>query len=366
MTAKKEKKKNNSTFYLLSALAAAAILMTACVTGSVLFMPRHVIASIDNSIEEEERVAVGGGNITVSLNQFQPATVEIQKGESVTFYAPQNSTEVHNVIFDLSNDSIVSSLELPFILPKGANNTDQLKPASPFNFGDPIIIRQPEGREAIVSLNKAVFYPTVADKENNTRYLLDVEELQRLAENSTQQGLFEPLNLSANYTINGTETLVSSGIILDVSGFQALGDGVGDEVSGANITATTTTSPTNATGSNATSLIDKRGGEGFPPLPYPILDSFTVTFQQPGTYEYFCAFHPGMWGVVTVAGEEGEPAGEVGEVSAANITATTTATTSSTNATGSNATAVVTTTPIPPAETVQNRTARTTATGEEE
>ncbi|MFL6509709.1 MAG: hypothetical protein ACJ700_00805, partial [Nitrososphaera sp.] len=67
-----------------------------------------------------------------------------------------------------------------------------------------------------------------------------------------------------------------------------------------------------------------------------------------GTYEYFCAFHPGMWGVVTVAGEEGEAAGELGEVSASNITIT-----SPTNATGSNATAVVTTTPIPPAETVQ-------------
>jgi plastocyanin len=352
MTAKKEKKNNRSTLYLLPVLAVAAILMTACVTGSVLFMPHHVIASIDNSIEEEERVAVGGGNITVSVNQFQPATLEIQKGESVTFYAPQNSTEVHNVIFDLSNDSIVSSLELPFVLPKGANNTDQLKPASPFNFGDPIITRQPEGREAIVSLNKAVFYPTVADKENHTRYLLDVEELQRLAENSTQQGLFKPLNLSANYTINGTETFVSSGIILDVSGFQGLGDGVREEVSAANniTTTTTSTSSTNATGSNATSLIDKRGEEGFPSLPYPILDRFTVTFQQPGTYEYFCAFHPGMWGLVTVAGEEGEPAGELGEVSAANITATTT---SSTNATGSNATAVVTTTPIPPAETVQ-------------
>ncbi len=252
---------------------------------------------------------------------------------------------------------------MPFILPEGANNTDQLKPASPFNFGDPITIRQPEGREAIVSLNKAMFYPTVADKENNTRYLLNVEELQRLAENSTQQGLFEPLNLSANYTINGTETLVSSGIILDVSGFQALGDGESEEVSADNITATST-SPTNATESNATSVIDKTEEEGFPPLPYPILDRFTITFQQPGTYEYFCAFHPGMWGVITVAGEEGEPAGEDGEVSADNITATST---SPTNATESNATAVVTTTPIPPAETVQeNPMARTTPTGEEE
>ncbi|HEX2169289.1 MAG TPA: hypothetical protein VHF65_03220 [Nitrososphaera sp.] len=53
--------------------------------------------------------------------------------------------------------------------------------------------------------------------------------------------MFEPLNLSANYTMNGTETIVSSGIILDVSGFQAL---------------------------------EVEGGEvKFQPIPYPILDS---------------------------------------------------------------------------------------------
>jgi len=328
-------------FYLVSILTAAAILMTTCVTGSIILIPRQVIASSDNTIEEEERVAVGEGNITVSINQFLPAAVEIQRGESVTFYAPQNSTEVHNVMFDLSNDSIISSLELPFILPEGASNPDQMIPAPPFNFGDPIIISQPGGREAIISLNKAAFYPTVADRENNTRYLLDVEGLQRLAENSTQQGLFEPLNLSANYTINGTETFVSSGIILDVSGFQALGE-EGEEASAANIT--TTTLPTNGTtGSNVTTVIDGGGEKEFSPLPYPILDRFTVTFEKPGTYEYYCAFHPGMWGVVTVAGEEEE-------ASAANITTTTLPTNGTT---GSNATTVVTTTPIPPAGTIQ-------------
>ena len=151
--------------------------MAAGVAGFALLVPNQVIASIDNTIEEEERVAVGGGNITVSVNQFLPASVEIQRGESVTFYAPQNSTEVHNVIFDLSNGSIISSLELPFILPEGSG-PDQLELAPPFNFGDPIIIEQPHGGEAIITLNKAAFYPTVADRENNTRYLLDVEELQ--------------------------------------------------------------------------------------------------------------------------------------------------------------------------------------------
>ncbi len=54
-----------------------------------------------------QRVAVGGGNITLSINQFSPQTVEIQPGESVTFFAPEDSFEVHNVMFDLSNGTTI-------------------------------------------------------------------------------------------------------------------------------------------------------------------------------------------------------------------------------------------------------------------
>jgi hypothetical protein len=64
--------------------------------------------------------------------------------------------------------------------------------------------------------------------------------------------LFVHLNLSANYTMNGTETIVSLGIILDVSGFQALEE-EGEQLSAANITTATTA--TNATDSNATAVI---------------------------------------------------------------------------------------------------------------
>ena len=93
-----------------SVIAAAAILIAAGATGSALLITSHqVIASIEDPIEEEERVAVGGGNMTVSVNQFPLAEVEIQTGVSITFYAPENSTEVHNIIFDLSNGSIISS-----------------------------------------------------------------------------------------------------------------------------------------------------------------------------------------------------------------------------------------------------------------
>jgi plastocyanin len=373
------KKNNNSAFYVGSVIAAAAILMAAGVTGSALLTPRQAIASIDNTIEEEERVSVGGilnGNLTVSINQFSPAAVEIQTGESVTFYAPENSTEVHNVIFDMTNGSTISGLELPFILPQGTD-PEQLELAPPFNFGESIIQeQQPGDSQTIITLNKAAYYPTVADQENNTRYLIDVEEHEQLIEEARQQGFFEPQNLSANYTMNGTEAIVSSGIILDVGGFEALFEE--EEGEEANMTAATDATDSNATTvdaattplppaeigqENATATATGEGGEEeFPPLPYPILDSFTATFEEPGTYEYFCAFHPGMYGIVTVAGEEGEEAGEEGEVSAENLT-----TTATTDATDSNATTVVTTTPLPPAEIGQeNATATATATGEEQ
>ena len=376
------KKSNNSAFYVSYVsyvIAAAAILMAAGVTGSALLTPHQAIASIDNTIEEVERVSVGGilnGNLTVSVNQFSPAAVEIQTGESVRFYAPDNSTEVHNVIFDMTNGSTISGLELPFILPQGAD-PEQLELAPPFNFGESIIQEQPDGMQAIISLNKGAYYPTVADQENNTRYLIDVEEYQQLIEEARQQGFFEPQNLSANYTMNGTEAIVSSGIILDVGGFDALFEE--EEGEEANMTAANDAIDINATTDAATTPIppaeigqenatttavtEQEGGEEgeFPPLPYPILDSFTVTFEEAGTYEYFCAFHPGMYGIVTVAGEEGEEAGEEGEVSAENLTTTTT-----TNDTDSNATTtVVTTTPIPPAEIGQEN-ATTTAVTEEE
>jgi hypothetical protein len=82
-----------------------------------------------------------------------------------------------------------------------------------------------------------------------------------------------PSPLSASYTMDGTESVVSSGIVLDVNGFAALEELFPEE------------------------------GRGAPPPPqFPFLGSFTVTFSQPGTYDYFCAFHPGMFGQVVVGG----------------------------------------------------------------
>jgi plastocyanin len=214
-----------------------------------------------------KRVAVGGGNITLSINQFSPQTVEIQPGESVTFFAPEDSFEVHNVMFDLSNGTTISGIGMPFTLPPGelsieayTDVAETLLPAPPYNLGEPIIQNMANGTQAIIGFNKVAFYPAVVDQNGNVTYLDETELSNQMLqmEQAYEQGTPMPSPLSASYTIDGTESAVSSGIVLGVNEFR--------------------------------------------PPQFPFLHNFTVTFSQPGTYEYFCAFHPGMYGQVVVGG----------------------------------------------------------------
>ena len=284
-----------------------------------------------------QRVAVGGGNITFSVNQFSPQTTQIQPGESVTFFSPPGSIEVHNVIFDLSNGTIISDVGVPFTLPSdilgGEVPTDvsqELVPASPYNLGEPIIQNLDDGTQTIVGFNKIAFYPAVVDQNGNVMYL-EEEGLSRQMlqiEQAFQQGTPVPSPLSASYAMNGTERVVSSGIILDVNGFAALEEMFPEEGQGTasqeevgaesnqGITSNSTTSmtppsqlpdeetitPQQEFGTEDEQIISAGESEQAPLPQFPLLDSFTVTFTEPGTYDYFCALHPGMFGQVVVVG----------------------------------------------------------------
>jgi plastocyanin len=239
----------------------------------------------------QHRVAVGGGNLSVSINQFSPSTVQIQPGQSVTFYAPGGSTELHNVLFDLSNGTAISSVELAFILPPGFS-PDALQLAPPDNFGEPIIQNISGGRQAIIALNKVLFHPSTIDQNGHASFLQE-RELIQLIEQGRQQGLFLPPSLSANYTMQGTEVVVSSGLILDVMGFAPLEQ----EQGGQQQAGTAEGQQQQQQQQEATPQGVEE--ESLPPA-YPILSNFTVTFNEPGAYPFFCAFHPGMAGVVNV------------------------------------------------------------------
>jgi plastocyanin len=127
----------------------------------------------------------------------------------------------------------------------------------PFNQGEPVIIPAPDGREAIVALNKQTWYPAVIGVNNHTTYL-----------NGTD----------LEVTLNSTLKWVNSGVIVPPM------------------------PSTDAAQPNSTET-DTTGGEQIIGPPFPPVISFTVTFQEPGTYPYYCAIHPWMSGQVIVRGE---------------------------------------------------------------
>jgi len=233
-------------------------------------------------VDTSGRIAVGGGNLTMSINQFLPSITQIQPGQSVTFYAPRGSTELHNVVLDLSNGSAVSSIELAFIFPQGFS-PGALQLAPPDNFGEPIIQTMNDGRQSIVALNKVLFHPSTVDQNGDATFLQEQELLQQTQQQAQQGSLVRP-SLSANYTMQGNEVVVSSGLILDVMGFAPLVQEQGAQ---------------QQQQQQPQEPIPPGGEELLPPA-YPILSNFTVTFNEPGAYSFFCAFHPGMAGIVNV------------------------------------------------------------------
>jgi plastocyanin len=255
--------------------------------GSIEPMSSIGTTATTNSTDNiQGRVAVGGGNLTVSINQFSPSNVQIRPGQSVTFYAPSGSTELHNVVIDLTNGEAISSIELAFILPSGFS-TQALELAPPNNVGEPIIQNTSDGRQAIVALNKVLFHPSTISQNGDPTFLQEQQLIQQMQQGA-QQGSFMP-PLSVNYTMQGTEVLVSSGLMLDVMGFAPLEQSAAQ---GGAVNEQQQEPPTQGTGVEEASL----------PPAYPILSNFTVTFNEPGAYSYFCAFHPGMAGVVNVVG----------------------------------------------------------------
>ncbi len=200
-------------------------------------------------------VAIGkGSNATIQHYTYTPQTVEINTGESVTWFAAAEEVEIHTVTF-VQDPSIVSDIILPFAAPTGGLTELELLP--PFNLGEPLIIHGPDGTEAIVALNKHAWYPTILDASNQTTYL-------------------EGADIQA--TLESTVKVLNSGIILPPL----------PSAGGAQPNSTETGATTEQT-----------LGPPFPPV-----SSFTVTFEEPGIYPYFCAIHPWMTGQVVVLGED--------------------------------------------------------------
>jgi plastocyanin len=227
------------------------------------------------SQEAAVRVAVGeGSNATVQYYTYTPQTVEINAGESVTWFAPAELVDLHTVTFVL-DQNLTSSLILPFAV----SGETEFELVPPFNVGEPIMIQAPDGRQAIVAANKDIFYPAVLDANDQTTFL-----------NGTD----------IQYTMDGTEKAINSGIIQPP--MPPIGEAV-DQNSTATSTGAEEIPPGAAEMNETTSEATEEGQLPIGP-PFPLVSSFTVTFEQPGTYGYFCGIHPWMVGQVIVGGGE--------------------------------------------------------------
>ncbi len=209
------------------------------------------------------QVEVGkGSNATVQYYTFTPSRVEINAGESVTWTSSGQLVDFHTVTF--SDPSIITSIILPFGI---SDNEPKVMP--PFNAGEAITMETPNG-SAIVGANKLAFYPSLIDANDQTSYFngTDVE-----------------------YTMAGDEKVLNSGILQPPTPPSFIAE---DTMQNDSMMATEPTDETDI------SAEGEMGGQ-----PFPFVNSFTVTFEQQGTYDYFCALHPWMTGQVVVNGETG-------------------------------------------------------------
>jgi plastocyanin len=153
-------------------------------------MTMHVY-STNTAIEGEKNatkiVQAGGGNATISFSRFLPKVVQINVGESVTWYNPTTVSEPHTVTFVMDNKYMTDILA-----PFAVLGPTQFIPLPPGANSEAVVMPNGNGTNIIAALDARGFYPVVINSTNNVTYL----------------------NPNASYVIHGTEKYVNSGVIL--------------------------------------------------------------------------------------------------------------------------------------------------------
>lgn len=190
---------------------------------------------------KEVQAGTGVGNAAIIL--FSPQQVQIKAGQSVTWYNPTPVPEPHTVTFVLNNDnkSYAADLTAPFTISNTTSNTTnstQIMPLIPNSNSDPLMTPD---NNAIIAVNKRAYNPVVVREDSPTT--------------TTGEKNVNYMKQNANYSMSGTEDYINSGWLLP-KGQENLYPGSGN--------------------------------------------TFTMTFQKPGTYDYVCIIHPYMTGRVIV------------------------------------------------------------------
>ena len=189
---------------------------------------------------KEVQAGIGVGNAAIIL--FSPQQVQIKAGQSITWYNPTPVPEPHTVTFVLNNNndnkSYAADLIAPFTISSSTTNSTQIMPLIPNSNSEPLMTPD---NNAIISVNKRAYNPVVVIEDSTT--------IGGGGKNVTY------MKQNANYSMSGTEDYVNSGWLLP-KGQENVYPGSGN--------------------------------------------TFTMTFQKAGTYDYLCIIHPYMTGRVIV------------------------------------------------------------------
>jgi plastocyanin len=206
------------------------ILSTICTITALTLVLGSGDAALSSASETNTRVAAGGAG--AEWDRFTPQSVQINAGDSVTWYNPSPVTEPHMVKF-ISNQSFLPPPAAPFKIPSDTEIVSSI----PNPNVEPIILPPGSDNETktVIMDNARAWNPVVVESSwTNATYL-------------------QP---NSNYVMTGDELYVNSGAIFPV---------------------------------------------GLTPPDSPPMEEFTVTFENPGTFEYTCVLHPWMVGNVVVS-----------------------------------------------------------------
>ena len=221
---------------ILSILAVVILLGTIGLT----IMNIHSVYAQEEEVKEVQ-AGIGVGNAAIIL--FSPQQVQIKAGQSITWYNPTPVPEPHTVTFVLNNNndnkSYAADLIAPFTISSSSStttNSTQIMPVIPNSNSEPLMTPD---NNAIIAVNKRAYNPVAVIEDSPTTGGKNVTYMKQ----------------NANYSMSGTEDYINSGWLLP------------------------------------------KGGENL----YPGSgNTFTMTFQKAGTYDYLCIIHPYMTGRVIV------------------------------------------------------------------
>jgi plastocyanin len=190
--------------------------------------------------EEVKEVRDGIGVVNAAINLFSPQQVQIKAGQSITWYNPTPVPEPHTVTFVLNNNNNNDnsrSYAADLIAPFTISTTTNSTQIMPLIPNSNSEPLMTPDNNAIIAFNKRAYNPVV------------------VIEDSTTGNNVTYMKQNANYSMSGTEDYVNSGLLLP-KGQENLYPGSGN--------------------------------------------TFTMTFQKAGTYDYLCIVHPYMTGRVMV------------------------------------------------------------------